>query len=231
MSALTTFHPFPRLPAELRLKVFRLTLDSQPREVQFLYNEVRTNTNFRLPRYVGALLLTSKEASNETKAAYKPIFSFGSRSSEIMFNPSVDTLYLTILHWSHAIPGGVKSQEADDMLRILPDEDCNQVKSLVITYNSINIQGVLSKFTNLNRLSIVPGIYSTIQPPHCLICEIGAISGRRSTNTNDLFIPFYPSTELDDELASELQYFKLSHPGYGVNKICFLQRTWRYCED
>ncbi|OBT65898.1 hypothetical protein VE03_05461 [Pseudogymnoascus sp. 23342-1-I1] len=90
-SALTSFHLFPQLYPELRLKIWHFALDVGPRVVTIHYEP--TTHSFRSPTPPPALLHTNRESRHEAKRAYPFLFDTASAPSHIPFHPTNDTLY------------------------------------------------------------------------------------------------------------------------------------------
>lgn len=89
--ALTSFHLFPQLYPELRLKIWHMALDLGPRVVTIHYEP--TTHSFRSPTPPPALLHTNRESRHEAKRAYPLLFGTASSPSNIPFHPTNDTLY------------------------------------------------------------------------------------------------------------------------------------------
>ncbi|KFY69723.1 hypothetical protein V498_10428 [Pseudogymnoascus sp. VKM F-4517 (FW-2822)] len=89
--ALTSFHLFPRLYPELRLKIWHFALDVGPRVVTIHYEP--TTHSFRTPTPPPALLHTNRESRHEAQRAYPLLFGTASAPSHIPFHPTNDALY------------------------------------------------------------------------------------------------------------------------------------------
>jgi hypothetical protein len=89
--ALTSFHLFPQLYPELRLKVWHFALDVAPRVVTIHYEP--TTQSFRTPTPPPALLHTNRESRHEAQRAYPLLFGTANKPSHIPFHPTNDTLY------------------------------------------------------------------------------------------------------------------------------------------
>jgi hypothetical protein len=84
----TSFHLFPLLAPELRLKVWQAACT--PRILPIIY----TNLTFTSTTPPPTLLSVSREARNEAQHIYKLSFATSTSPATIYFNPYLDTLYL-----------------------------------------------------------------------------------------------------------------------------------------
>ncbi|OBT86182.1 hypothetical protein VE02_06203 [Pseudogymnoascus sp. 03VT05] len=89
--ALTSFHLFPHLYPELRLKIWHMALDLSSRVV-IIHYEPSTHS-FRTPTPPPSLLHTNRESRHEAQRAYPLLFGTASAPSHIPFHPAHDTLY------------------------------------------------------------------------------------------------------------------------------------------
>ncbi|OBT39244.1 hypothetical protein VE00_09931 [Pseudogymnoascus sp. WSF 3629] len=88
---LTSFHLFPHLYPELRLKIWHMALDLGPRIVTIHYEP--STHSFRTPTPPPSLLHTNRESRHEAQRAYPLLFGTASAPSHIPFHPAHDTLY------------------------------------------------------------------------------------------------------------------------------------------
>lgn len=84
------FQPFPRLPAELRLKIFRLALCLPGNQiVEIFRDDVRGFTMQRQPSH--PLLRTNSECREEVLPYFGSLF----HQSEVLMRFDMDTLYIS----------------------------------------------------------------------------------------------------------------------------------------
>lgn len=110
MSQTKTFHPFVRLPIELRLKIWELSHSLFPRIIEIRkylpnaghFRDVRRPTWYIVPSIqLVPLLLINYEARNEFQLAGNRIFNrarFTQRAAEFRFNFEYDTIYWNMRH-------------------------------------------------------------------------------------------------------------------------------------
>ncbi|RYO74014.1 hypothetical protein DL764_011021 [Monosporascus ibericus] len=84
------FEFFPRLPAELRLEIWRLSCSERVVEVFYDSDEDRCLTTSKPP----AILHTCRESRNEGLRIFRKSFGTTSHEPRIYFCPELDTLYL-----------------------------------------------------------------------------------------------------------------------------------------
>ncbi|ELR02102.1 hypothetical protein VC83_06617 [Pseudogymnoascus destructans] len=89
--ALTSFHLFPHLYPELRLKIWHMALDLGRRVVTIHYEP--STHSFHTPTPTPSLLHTNRESRHEAQRAYPLLFGTASAPSHIPFHPAHDTLY------------------------------------------------------------------------------------------------------------------------------------------
>lgn len=126
MSTLSTFHLFPQLPGEIRLKVWALAL-AEPREITvgfekgILDSEKRRSSEKRFAKWFTsptpppALLHLNQEARVEALAIYAPMFKTKDSERYIYINFGQDTLRCS-----------------DSLLQYIGKEERNAVERLVL---------------------------------------------------------------------------------------------------
>ncbi|KAL5326749.1 hypothetical protein ACEPPN_004438 [Leptodophora sp. 'Broadleaf-Isolate-01'] len=87
----TEFHIFPKLPAELRFKIWILSLPG-PRVVELHYNALTSRAVSSTP--APAALHTSRESHEEALKQYSLLFEDSVLNATVYIDVSIDTLYL-----------------------------------------------------------------------------------------------------------------------------------------
>lgn len=141
MQSITTFEPFPRLPVELRLKIFKYAIE--PRLVNIEWSrQLRQCVSSDVP----TILHVSKEARSEGLKTYQP-----------SFNTAFDSnapLYFSFEHDTASFRWESFGRKPVRHIKAVED-DCRKLKYMVIDASFRVNQGLeLIKFENLKELQI-----------------------------------------------------------------------------
>ncbi|KAN0114818.1 hypothetical protein V8E51_004362 [Hyaloscypha variabilis] len=90
---LTEFHPFPRLPSEIRLKIWKLGVPGDGRIVELKYSKKIFHAVSPTPTPV--LMHVSRETRAEASKHYTLLYNPHYLTPRIYINPKIDTLYFS----------------------------------------------------------------------------------------------------------------------------------------
>jgi 2EXR family len=128
------FTLFPKLPIELRLKIWKESYEPRIIELRFAQKWNMCRYDFIIPKFP-PVLHVNKEARLESLKYYK--FSFKHRHCRrpVLFNFSIDTL-----HIRDCTPDGQSMLGRQNTMRILPDKE--KVQKLSVTFGAFRISSL-----------------------------------------------------------------------------------------
>jgi hypothetical protein len=122
------FTLFPKLPVELRIKIWKESYEPRIIELRTTENWRSTRYDFVIPKFPAALHV-NKEARLEALKDYKMSFKHRQCRRSILFNFSLDTLHIRDCSLSH-----YSSWRVSNTIQTLPDKE--KVQKLSVTFGA-----------------------------------------------------------------------------------------------
>jgi len=195
---LSKFELFPKLPIELRLKVWKLSMPGPRRvDVRFLSDGRRGDHEFTAEMPV--LLHVCQESRNEVLKKYEVIFKHPKALNQCYFNFELDTLHMLYSSCSQKYQFVAKSKSPDSIKKV-QKLAIDGVSCSTFFQRSSGSHGkaLILEFQNLKELSFVVENHNIDGPCWC-----------RDTDFFDIATPYSLRTHhVLDQCQREMLYFQ-----------------------